>query len=186
MRADDIVVPPGSPKRAVLALLLMNRNRAVAIDSLLTAAWEDTPHRARARTHPLVYMSNLRRLLNTVGVDGKAVLTKVAPGYAINVDDSDVDLGRFIAAKTAGVHAAADGLFEPASQHLSGALAEWRGPVLEDLRDFAFDAFATAITEEKVLAHIGEAARPGLAAAAARLSAHSPQPAVARATALLN
>jgi DNA-binding SARP family transcriptional activator len=158
LRVDDILVPLGTPKqRAVLALLLMNRNRPVAVDSLLTAAWEDTPPGgARANIHS--YMSNLRRLLNSVGVDGKAVLARVAPGYAINVDDSDVDLGRFVAAKTAAVHAAAAGKFDDASRHLCDALAEWRGPVLDDLRDFAFvAAFATAMTDEKVRAHIARA-----------------------------
>jgi DNA-binding SARP family transcriptional activator len=158
MRADDVVVPLGTPKqRAVLAMLLMNRNRPVAVDSLLLAAWEDAPPSgARASIHS--YMSNLRGLLNSVGVDGKAVLAKVPPGYAINVADCDIDLGRFVAEKTAALHAAAAGKFEEASRHLAAALAQWRGPVLEDLRDFAFvDAFATAMTEEKVQAHVAHA-----------------------------
>ena len=52
------------------------------------------------------------------------------------------------------MQAAAAGKFEQASQYLSAALAEWRGPVLEDLRDFQFvDAFATALVEDKMLAH---------------------------------
>jgi tetratricopeptide (TPR) repeat protein len=56
------------------------------------------------------------------------------------------------------VQAAAAGRFEQASDHLTTALAEWRGPVLEDLRDFQFvDAFATALTEDKVVAHTARA-----------------------------
>ena len=67
---------------------------------------------------------------------------------------SDCDLGRFIAEKNAGVHAAAAGRFEEASRHLSAALAEWRGPVLDDLREFAFvGTFATALGEVRVVAH---------------------------------
>ena len=158
LRANDIPLPLGTPKqRAILAVLLMNRNRPVSVDALLTAAWADAPPPGgRSTIHS--YMSNLRRLLNTVGVDGKAVLAKVAPGYAINVDDSDVDLGRFITAKYAGLQAVAAGKFDQASRHLSDALAQWRGPVFEDLRNFAFvDAFATAMTEEKVLAQIAHA-----------------------------
>ena len=158
MRAAGIVVPLGNPKqRAVLALLLMNRNRPVAVYSLLTAAWEETPPSGeRANIHS--YMSNLRRLLNSLGVDGKAVLTKVAPSYAINVDDTDVDLGRLSPRRPRQSTPRPTACFEHASQHLSAALAEWRGPVLEDLRDYAFvDAFATAMTEEKGLAHIARA-----------------------------
>ncbi len=56
--------------------------------------------------------------------------------------------------KTAGVRAAGAGRFEEASSHLSAALGEWRGPVLDDLRNFAFvDAFATTLMEDKVAAH---------------------------------
>ena len=158
MRADDILVPLGTPKqRAVLAVLLLNRNRPVAVDSLLVAAWEDAPPSGgRANIHS--YVSNLRRLLNSVGVDGKAVLANVAPGYAIKVADPAVDLGRFVAQKTAGLRAAAAGKFEDASRHLADALSEWRGPVLEDLSDFAFfDAFATALMDERILTQTARA-----------------------------
>jgi hypothetical protein len=56
------------------------------------------------------------------------------------------------------VHAAAAGRFEEASRHLTDALAEWRGPVLDDLRTFQFvDVFATALTEDKVVAHTARA-----------------------------
>ena len=76
------------------------------------------------------------------------------PGYRLNVAETACDIGRFIIGKSAGVQAAAAGRFEAASTHLSAALAEWRGPVLDDLRDFQFvDAFSTALIEDKVLAH---------------------------------
>jgi hypothetical protein len=48
--------------------------------------------------------------------------------------------------------------FEQASHHFSAALAQWRGPVLEDLRAFQFvEAFATALVEEKIVAHTARA-----------------------------
>jgi len=72
--------------------------------------------------------------------------------------DGDCDLGRFSTDKTPGIRAAAAGRFEQASGHLSAALAQWRGPVLDDLRNFAFvEAFATALTEDKVLAQTARA-----------------------------
>lgn len=41
MTIDGVAVPLGTPKqRAVLAALLINRNRPVAIDALIEAAWE--------------------------------------------------------------------------------------------------------------------------------------------------
>jgi DNA-binding SARP family transcriptional activator len=99
-------------------------------------------------------VSNLRKLLAGIGVDSRTALASAPPGYRLTVPESDCDIGRFALGKTAGVQAAATGKFEQASQYLSAALAEWRGPVLEDLRDFQFvDAFATALVEDKMLAH---------------------------------
>jgi DNA-binding SARP family transcriptional activator len=148
----------GTPKqRAVLAVLVINRNRPVSSDALINAAWEQwTPAEARASLHS--YVSNLRRLLTSSGADGRTVLAAAAPGYRLSVPDMDCDIGRFVIEKTAGVRASAAGQFEQASRHLSAALAEWRGPVLADLRDFQFvDAFAAALGEEKVIAHTAHA-----------------------------
>ncbi|WP_101952425.1 BTAD domain-containing putative transcriptional regulator [Mycobacterium sp. 3519A] len=151
---DGVPVALGTPKqRAVLAMLVMNRNRPVAIDSLITAAWEQwPPSEARASLHS--YISNLRRVLG----DARSMLENAPPGYRLTAADSACDIGRFVIEKTAGVQAAAAGRFEEASRHLTAALAEWRGAVLEDLRDFQFvDAFATALTEDKVVAHTARA-----------------------------
>jgi DNA-binding SARP family transcriptional activator len=158
MTVDGSPVSLGTPKqRAVLAMLVMNRNRPVSTDSLITAAWEEwPPAEARASLHS--YVSNLRKLLSGAGADPKSVLVNAPPGYRLNAADSACDIGRFVAEKAAGVHAAAAGRFEEASRHLTAALSEWRGPVLEDLRDFQFvDAFATALTEDKVVAHTARA-----------------------------
>jgi DNA-binding SARP family transcriptional activator len=154
MTVDGAPVPPGTPKqRAVLAVLVMSRNRPVGTDSLITAAWEQwPPPEARASLHS--YISNLRRLLG----DSRSMLVNAPPGYSLTVSDTACDIGRFVLEKTAGVQAAAAGRFEQASDRLTTALAEWRGPVLEDLRDFQFvDAFATALTEDKVVAHTARA-----------------------------
>jgi DNA-binding SARP family transcriptional activator len=44
MSVDGAPVSLGTPKqRAVLAVLVMNRNGPVGIDSLITAAWEQWP-----------------------------------------------------------------------------------------------------------------------------------------------
>jgi SARP family transcriptional regulator, regulator of embCAB operon len=156
LSADGTLVPLGAPKqRAVLAMLVLNRNRAVSVDSLINAVWDESPVPA-ARTSIHSYVSNLRRLLGSAGYDPNKVLASAPPGYQLSVADDDCDLGRFITAKNAGVQAAAAGRFEDASSFLTAALAEWRGPVLDDLREFAFvDTFATALTEVKVVTQIG-------------------------------
>jgi SARP family transcriptional regulator, regulator of embCAB operon len=158
MRVGDTEVPLGTPKqRAVLALLVINRNRPVSVESLLDAAWEQwPPSGARASLHS--YVSNLRRLIGRGGADGHAVLASAPPGYRLNTREIDCDIGRFIIEKNAGMQAAAADDFEEASRRFAAALAEWRGPALDDLRNFQFvDAFATALTEEKLLAHTAHA-----------------------------
>jgi SARP family transcriptional regulator, regulator of embCAB operon len=158
MTANGIQVPLGAPKqRAVLAMLVINRNRPLAVDSLTNAVWDRDPVPA-ARTSIQSYVSTLRQLLRTAGADRNTVLASAPPGYQLSVADVDCDVGRFIAEKTAGIQAAAAGRFEDASSHLSAALGEWRGPVLDDLREFAFvDAIATKLMEDKAAAHTAPA-----------------------------
>jgi DNA-binding SARP family transcriptional activator len=145
--------PLGAAKqRAVLATLLINRNRTVPIDSLIDAAWQERPPpEARGSLH--VHISRLRRLVSGAGVDPAAVLVSASPGYRLNVADEAYDVGRFAIEQKAGIDAAVAGRFEPARGHLSAALAEWRGPVLEDLRDFPFvEPFAAALAEDRLVA----------------------------------
>jgi SARP family transcriptional regulator, regulator of embCAB operon len=156
--ADGTELSLGAAKqRAMLAMLLINRNRPVAVDALLDAAWrQEPPPEARASLH--TYVSNLRRLLSKAGVDPATILVRAQPGYRLNVPDPACDIGRFITEQTAGMRAAAEGRFEQASSRLSAALAEWRGPVLDDLRDFEFvEAFAAALGEDKLAAQTARA-----------------------------
>jgi DNA-binding SARP family transcriptional activator len=144
-------------KRAVLAMLVVNRNHPVGTDSLINAVWGESPVPA-ARTSIHSHVSTLRRQLAEAGIDSGQVLVSAPPGYQINIADADCDLGRFTAAKSDGLAAASSGNFEQASRHLSAALAQCRGDVLADLRDFPFvDPFATAVTEDKLWVHTARA-----------------------------
>lgn len=158
MTANGAAVPLGAPKqRAVLAMLLIHRNRPVSVDALIDAVWGQDPVPA-ARTSIQSYVSTLRRLLRGATADPYAVLASAPPGYQLSVADLDCDLGRFLTHKAVGLRAAGVGRYEEASSRLSAALDEWRGPVLDDLRHFAFvEAFAAALLEEKVAAHTARA-----------------------------
>lgn len=139
-----------SKQRAVLAMLVIHRNRVVSSEALVDAVWgQRARQEARASLH--TYVSNLRRLLNDAGLDGRSILAAAPSGYRLNLPDIDCDMDRFVAEKTAGIRAAAAGRFELASRHLSAAAAEWRGRVLEDLHEFEFAAsFAAALGEDEV------------------------------------
>ncbi len=85
---DGAPVPLGTPKqRAVLAMLLINRNRPVGTDSLIDAAWEQfPPPDPRASLHS--YVSNLRKLLGGVGVDSRTALVSAPPGHRLTVPET--------------------------------------------------------------------------------------------------
>ena len=72
MTANGEPLALGTPKqRAVLAMLVMSRNRPVSSESLVNAAWEQfPPPEPKASLH--TYISNLRRLVAGVGLDAKA------------------------------------------------------------------------------------------------------------------
>jgi DNA-binding SARP family transcriptional activator len=158
LTVGGVVVPLGSRKqRAVLAMLVINRNRPVGSEALIDAVWgQQARQEARASLH--TYVSNLRRLLTDAGVDGRAMLAATPSGYRLGLSDIDCDIGRFVGEQTEGIRAAASGRFEVASRHLSAAVAEWRGRALEDITDFEFAAaFAAAVTNDLVDAHIARA-----------------------------
>jgi DNA-binding SARP family transcriptional activator len=82
-------------------------------------------------------------------------LVSARPGYQLNVADTALDLARFNTEKAAGAQATAAGRFKLAADRLCAALAHWRGPVLDDLREFRFvEPFATALVEDKMVAHV--------------------------------
>src|ERR1700744_1287963 len=87
MRVDGALVQLGTPKqRSVLALLLINRNRPVGVDSLITGGGgAGPPPGARATIHP--YAPTLRKLLSGAGSDPRAVLAAAPPGYRLSIPD---------------------------------------------------------------------------------------------------
>src|SRR5690242_3603497 len=91
IRSGDDVVPLGTPKqRAVLAMLVINRNRPVATDALIEAAWAQFPP-PDPRTSLHSYISNLRKLLAGIGVDSRTALASAPPGYRLSFPENDCD-----------------------------------------------------------------------------------------------
>lgn len=104
--------------RALLALLLLNRNRVVSTERLIDELWADEPP-AQATKTLQVYVSQLRKAL------GPDRLVTRPPGYLLRVEDGELDLERF-----EQLTAAARGLPpDEARDTLQQALALWRGPL---------------------------------------------------------
>jgi DNA-binding SARP family transcriptional activator len=129
VRDRDRALPiGGGQQRAVLAMLLLHANEVVSADRLVDALWGAAPPPTAAKTVQ-VYVSRLRKELG----DGRVVTR--APGYALQVERSELDLTQFEqllgeAQRSEPARAAAT---------LRRALALWRGPALADR---AYESFA--------------------------------------------
>lgn len=131
----------GAKQRAVLAILLLEANRVVAVERLAELLWGDKPPPTAAHAIE-VYISQLRRTLEPDGSPYRLLLTGPA-GYSLRIDAGSIDATRFQRL----VDSAAELSLEDRKVQLTKALALWRGAALAD---FAAESFA-----------IGEAARLG-------------------------
>ena len=130
--ADEIAVT-AAKRRALLALLVLNHDRAVAADVLIEELWGAEPP-PRAASTLQAHLSHLRR---TLGPDAPAIDAQ-PPGYIMRVDPEAIDLVRFERLAALGRAAHAAGRVDDASRHLRAALALWRGRPLDDLSGFGF------------------------------------------------
>lgn len=122
----------GSKQRSLLAVLLLHANEVLSTDRLIDLIWGDDPPDAGA-TALRVRVSQLRKAL---GAAGSAIVTQ-APGYALRLEDEQLDLRRF---ERLVAHAA-DAPPEAAAEQLRHALGLWRGA---PLAEFSYDDFAQA------------------------------------------
>lgn len=150
---DGEPIAVGGPKpRALVAALAVNRRRAVSSAALADMVWNEDPPDSYAASLQ-VFVSNIRKALRNAGVDAAAVLRTESAGYRLEIDDDACDLGRFTAARDAGIRAAEAGDHVFAARLFATALREWDGRALADLVGFGFaDSFAIAMDEERLLA----------------------------------
>ena len=140
----------GIKPKAVLAVLLINRDRVVSSAAIAEAIWNDNVPTAYTASLQ-VFMSTLRRSLRDLCAGGNVLITTQAPGYRLTVDGLCVDLGRFERARTVGNEQFAGKRYVDAAAHYRAALAEWSGPALADLRGYRFaDDFAAAVEEDRL------------------------------------
>jgi len=132
--------------RALLALLLLHRNRVVATERLIDELWGDDPP-ARATKTLQVYVSQLRKAL------GPDRLVTRPPGYLLRVEEGELDLDRFEQLTTDARKRLAAGDAPAARDELRAALQLWRGPPettaarLEELRAAAHEDWLHASLE---------------------------------------
>ena len=132
---DGTPVPLAAAKpRALLALLLLNRNRVVSSERLIDELWGESPPENALKTLQ-VNVSRLRKALP------EGVLVTRGHGYELVAADEEVDARRFERLLDEGRAELAAEHPEGALEALERAVALWRGAPLADL---AYEPFAQA------------------------------------------
>jgi len=151
LRDGERRVGVGGPRQvALLALLLINANRALSRDQLIDALWgERGPEGAVKRLQ--VAVARLRRTLDPDGMQADSALRTTAGGYLLVVAPGELDVELFQNQMAEGRHALEDGEAERARIVLGDALEIWRGPALAEV---AYEAFAQAETRRLEELHL--------------------------------
>ena len=123
-------VSVGGPRQvALLALLLVNANRALSSDRLIDALWGSLGAAGSVKRLQ-VAIARLRRSLDVEGVRGESALRTVAGGYLLVVRPGELDAEVFQTRAEEGRRALQDGEAARAREVLGEALELWRGPAL--------------------------------------------------------
>ncbi|HZI37149.1 MAG TPA: BTAD domain-containing putative transcriptional regulator [Acidimicrobiia bacterium] len=132
---DGQAVEPGSPKqRALLVNLLVHQGQVVSRDRLIEDLWAGSPPSTGLGVLQN-YVSQLRKAL------GAGVVATRGPGYALDVEPTDLDSVRFERLVEEARSALRNGEPDRAVDLVRRALGLWRGPALADV---AGEPFAQA------------------------------------------
>jgi DNA-binding SARP family transcriptional activator len=121
-----------TPKvRQVLALLILQANQVVRIETLIEELWGDNPPRS-ATTIVQTYICQLRKFFLQVGIvpGGSNGLVTHAHGYVLLADPARIDANLFEAAVTRAGQQIESGDVAAAKKAIAEALARWHGTPL--------------------------------------------------------
>lgn len=135
----------GMRQQTVLALLLVEANRVVPTDRLVTGVWNDHPP-ATSRSQIHICISALRRQLSRGGgpVDTRA------PGYRLRVADGELDLHAFEVRIAAGHAAVADGAPHRAVGEFRAALSLWTGTAFSGIGSRIVHGVAAGLNDKRL------------------------------------
>ena len=147
---------PAAKPRALLAVLLLSRNRVVSVGRLVDDLWGEAPPETATKALQ-GYVSQLRKAL---GAD--RVLTK-PPGYSLRIDEGELDLDHFERLVREGRELLAAGDSKAAAKRFSEALELWRGTPFAEFGSEPFARDAGARLEDARLAALEERIEADLA-----------------------
>ncbi|MEV6861940.1 BTAD domain-containing putative transcriptional regulator [Streptosporangium subroseum] len=145
-RDERSITVVGPKQRTLLALLVVQANRVVPHDRLITALWgSETPATGRRLLHN--HLWSVRRLLGN-----ENTLVSASTGYSLRLQPGDSDLDVFLTETAMGRSFIAGGDPTKASDRFSSALALWRGPALGGTQPEFQTAEGAALEELRIAA----------------------------------
>ena len=151
-RGGEPIALGGPKQHALLAILLLNANRVVSRDRLISELQVTTADADRVLR---VQTSRLRKVLESGEPDNARLITR-SPGYLLRVEEGELDLHRFQALVASGREGLDRGAHEPAVAALRAAESLWRGNALEGLNAEPFAVAEAAHLDEARLAAVEE------------------------------
>jgi DNA-binding SARP family transcriptional activator/tetratricopeptide (TPR) repeat protein len=148
------VVSLGSARvRTILAALVLEADRVVAVDELAEAVWGGAPPRT-ARNQVQIAISSLRTALASVSQAAADALVTQPNGYVLRLAGGvngaiRCDLHEFRRLAEAGDVLAAKRDLQGAHRSYADALAHWRGPVCQDVESPRVQLRAALVTRER-------------------------------------
>src|SRR4051794_30193360 len=122
---------PGGPiviasnrQQIILMMILLEPNRAVPVDRLIEAVWDESPP-STARGQVQICVSMLRRLFADAGIP--ELITTSPSGYLARVPGDELDLQVFQDGRRGARRAADEGRYAEADEKYHDALGLWRG-----------------------------------------------------------
>ncbi|MFJ8047011.1 BTAD domain-containing putative transcriptional regulator [Streptomyces luteogriseus] len=138
----------GAKPRALLAALLLEPNRPVPPDRVTAALWgEDPPPTATASLH-----NHVARLRRGLGAAGGARLRTTAHGFALRVEDGELDRDLFEERVNRGREAGNRGDWTAAERDAGAALGLWRGTPFGDVPALAGHPVVAFLQEQRLQA----------------------------------
>ncbi|KAB2390310.1 BTAD domain-containing putative transcriptional regulator [Actinomadura montaniterrae] len=149
---EELDLGPGK-QRAVLAVLLLEPNRAVSTEAIVDAVWGEEPPDNGANVVQK-YVAGLRRVLEPDRSPRapSRLLTLTSAGYSLHVDRGALDAEVFRDDVREALAARARGEIEEVRSLLRAALGLWQGRALHDVRGRFFDAARERLADERAAA----------------------------------
>lgn len=146
-----ILTPQAHKQRVLLAALLLHHHTVLSVESLIDELWPEGPPRTALQALR-VYISQLRKMLQSGANPGGPALIGEPPGYCLVVEDGILDVSEFDRHRELARVAHDRHDFEPALSHYRAAANLWRNAPLVDLREGMLIRSVTSRLEESWMA----------------------------------